>query len=204
MNRTRITASSILALLIIAACASTWAEEVYINPDALDIDKIRDEEQLSDNVKLNRVYMFLAVLTGEGYETYAADGEKDNDGDGTKAIEEPNDVSEYTEVGSFDQVLNIANSIHICYISSLPQYNELFPNQQDPVEKEGGMVEVVTEESDDQGDSTRHLIGTKTLPIINEYGDHIGIERFIAFYNAGDDNKVKSYGFIGLHFEEEK
>lgn len=189
-----------------------FAEEQFIDPELLDIDKIRQEENIGEESKLERVYMFLAVLNhdGDGYETYAARGDEDRSGDGSTLMEEPNNLEDYEKAGQFNQVLSISRNIHVCYITSLPLFEDLFPGENDPIEREGAIVEITTEETENNGE-LRILLGSRVLPVLGPTGNAEGFRLFKAFYNVvdeeiGDEEEqttrpvVTSYGFIGMDF----
>ncbi|MBZ0257408.1 hypothetical protein K8I31_15175 [bacterium] len=195
---------ALFSLTLAVYVASAQAQEKFIDSDSIDIDRIRKDEQLDDSNKLVRIYFFVAVKKDGEYKAFAANGNIDVDNDGESVLKEPNDIAEYEEVGSFQRDLKIDQSIYTCYISSLPFFDELFPDETDPIEKEGSWLEIDTEQKDDLTKKQRHLVGVKTLPMIDLMGAQTGIEHFIAFYNADkESNEVESYGFIGLQFKEE-
>lgn len=190
----------IFSLCIIAANA----QNAFIDKDSIDIDRIREEQQLSDSNKLLRIYFFVAIKKEGEFKAFAASGAVDVDQDGENVLKEPNDIAEYEEVGSFKNDLAIEQSNYTCYISSLPFFDDLFPDEPDPIEQEGAWLEIDTEEKDDITEKQRHLVGAKTLPMIDLMGSQTGIEHFIAFYNADkESNQVESYGFISLQFKDE-
>lgn len=179
------------------------AQEKFIDPDMLDIEWILNEEGLGDNVELQRGYMFLAVLEDGVYKTFIAGTSEDEDGDGTLYIEEPNDLAEFQELGEIEEAISITDDSYTCYISTLPGFSRLFPESEDPVEQEGAVIDITTEETD-VVDETRILVGTKSLPIFDLMGNSSGLERFTAFYNTStaEGSTVTSFGFIALSFSE--
>lgn len=195
---------ALFSLTLAIYVASAQAQEKFIDSDSIDIDRIRKDEQLDGSNKLVRIYFFVAVKKDGEYKAFAANGNIDVDNDGESVLKEPNDIAEYEEVGSFQRDLKIDQPMYTCYISSLPFFDKLFPEETDPIEKEGSWLEIETEQKDDLTKKQRHLVGAKTLPMIDLMGAQTGIEHFIAFYNADKkSNEVESYGFIGLQFKEE-
>ncbi|MDP8244900.1 MAG: hypothetical protein P9L94_12510 [Candidatus Hinthialibacter antarcticus] len=193
-----------LPIALSLAVTSVYAQGAFIDADSLDIDRIRKEEQLAESNKLVRIYFFVAVKKDGAYKAFAASGAVDVDDDGKSVLKEPNDIKEYEEVGSFERDLKIDQDSYTCYISSLPFFDDLFPEESDPIEQEGAWLEIDTEKKDDITEKQRHLVGAKTLPMIDLMGEQTGIEHFIAFYNADkESNDVESYGFISLQFKDE-
>lgn len=206
----RISKVWILLFCFFVSCFSSWAQDSqpkYVNQDLLDIDKIQKEEQLTEGCKVKRTYIFLAIHENNGYKFYA--GRFQFDPQTTTFDKGLNDLKNYVEIGFTVKDLLITEDQHICYISGLPKFQELFPNEVPPF-KPDQLIEVPAEkEPQDQN----KLTGSKSLPLINLEGDSIGIEHFIAFYNlappAVDDkgkpkevtNNVNSYGFIEIKFE---
>ncbi len=198
----RVTVALIIATFSLSLLGH--AQTAFIDTDSVDIDRIREEEQLSDSNTLQRIYFFVAIKDGEAYKAFAASGAVDEDNDGESVLKEPNDIEEYKQVGSFERNLTIENSAYTCYISSLPFFDKLFPNEGDPLKQEGAWLEIDTEQQDDISEKQRHLVGAKTLPMLDLMGAQTGIEHFIAFYNADkESNQVESYGFISLQFKDE-
>lgn len=190
-------------LMMFSVSLISWSDESYILSDLLDIDQIRDEEQLSDDSQVARIYIFLAVWNGSEYDTYTTNGQSDPDSDGEEAAKEPNDLEEYqtdTSPISLSSAINIDEEDYTCYISDLPNFSTLFPEDEDPFAT-SSMIDVQT--SATQDDHLR-LTGTKSIPVVSETGDQKGVERFIAFYNkrgeseteGEDKNDVLSFGFI--------
>ncbi len=200
----------LIALLFLAIIApvGAWCDDNYIDPDVFDLEKIREEHQeLSENCVFRRVYIFLAVLNGESYDAYATRGSSDPDNDGMKAMEDPNDLKEYESIGEFGSKLTISGDKRICYITGMPNFDQLFPNEKDPFEGDT-IIGIPTEA---QVDKKHVLSGSKTLPLFSSNGDNVGIDRFVAFYNKVDpankkegveDNQVTSYGFIEIQIHE--
>lgn len=195
---------ALFSLTLAFFVASVQTQESFIDTDSIDIDRIREEEQLADSNKLVRIYFFVAVKKDGEYKAFAANGDVDVDHDGESVLKEPNDIAEYEEMGSFTREMKIDQPAYTCYISSLPFFDKLFPDETDPIEKEGSWLEIDTKKKDDLTEKQRHLVGAKTLPMIDLMGAQTGIEHFIAFYNADkESNEVESYGFIGLQFKDE-
>jgi len=189
-----------LLVLIMIISSSGWAQDTYIQPDALDIETIKEEEMMDPSSEVTRIYIFLAVWNGNAYDTYATSGNSDGDGDGAKAIEEPNDLNEYEQLThQIENQLVIEDSVHISYINSMPNFSELFPNQDNPFDFTD-LIEVETEET---FEDENRLLGTKTISVYEGSSGAIGVERYIAFYNREDGgNKVKSYGFASVQIVE--
>lgn len=183
-----------------------WTDEEYIMPQLLDIEQIRQEEWLSEQSEVARIYIFLAVLQGNAYQIYAARGDSDEDRDGASASDEMNDLSEYESLGgSLSEPFAIDGETYNSYISDLPQFGELFPGADDPL---GGssMINIRTEPAATDGS---RLAGVKSAPILGGDGEIEGVHRFISFYNkkggGGDDNDlVTSFGFIEVKMLENK
>lgn len=189
--------------MMFSVSVTSWSEESYILTDLLDIDQIRDEEQLSDDAQVARIYIFLAVWNGTEYETYTTNGQSDPDSDGEEAAKEPNDLEEYqtdTTPISLSSAINIDEEDYTCYISDLPNFSTLFPEDEDPFAT-SSMIDVQTSATQDDN---KRLTGTKSIPVVSDAGDQKGVERFIAFYNkrgesekeGEDKNDVLSFGFI--------
>ncbi len=157
-----------------------FSQDQYIDPELLDIKKIREEEQLGENYNFTRLYVFLAVRKNQEYEAFVTRNEQDLDNDKKSVLEEPNDLNEYQKLTTFSNELKIEENKHICYITALPHYDTLFPNIADPFGS-NGIVEISTRT---KSDNIKRLEGTKTLPLIDSLtGDTVGIERYVAFYN---------------------
>lgn len=181
-------------------------EELYILTDLLDMDQIRSEEMLSDDVQIVRIYIFLAVWNGKEYDTYTTNGKSDLDSDGTEAVNEPNDLNEYhndTVPIVLNSTIVIEEEDYICYIANLPNFDEIFPDEEDPLEN-SSLIDVQTSAHPENG--TR-LAGSKSVPVVTDEGEQEGVERFIAFYNKrgepkvegeGSKNDVLSFGFIEM------
>lgn len=196
----------LLCFLILMFCSTAVrSEELYILPELLDINQIRIEEMLNENVEIARIYIFLAVWNGSEYETYTANGKSDLDSDGVEAATEPNDLSEYhkdTASIVLSSTFVIEDEGYTCYIADLPNFTEIFPEEEDPFEN-NALIDVQT--SAHPNDENR-LAGSKSLPVVKENGEQEGVERFIAFYNkrgnpsAGEGSKddVLSFGFIEM------
>ncbi|MBN2326441.1 MAG: hypothetical protein JXR73_04740 [Candidatus Omnitrophica bacterium] len=221
----------IMVLFLISCLAPTvFSQDQYIESGLLDLKQILEEEHLDNDYLITRVYVFLAIKKGnEEYEAYVAKDGQDLDGDQKTVVDEPNDLEEFELFSSFSNKLEIADNQHICYITALPFFEELFPDVPDPFVNDG-IIEIYTDNSDE--DDPSRLKGTKTLPLIDAVsGDTIGIERFAAFYNKqvvkveitkkvkeGDQEKevgtgefketiantIGSYGFIFMQLEESK
>lgn len=184
--------------------AQTPTPPIFIEPDILDLKKIQEEEQLSDKSKLKRVYIFLAVLNGNNtYDTYVASSSLDKDDDGTRILEEPNDLSEYEALNKqLPRQLEIVSDQHICYIADMPHFKRLFPDEHNPLSDT--MVQVPTEA---KPENNNRLVGRKSIPLFNNITGTVGIERFVAFYNKKEDDEEKkgiitSYGFIAIQIED--
>jgi hypothetical protein len=111
---------------------NSWSEETYILSDLLDIEQIRTDEQLSEDAQISRIYIFLAIWNGTEYDTYTANGQSDSDSDGEEVAKEPNDLEEYqtdTVPISLSSALKIDEKDYTCYISDLPNFSTLFPEQ---------------------------------------------------------------------------
>ncbi|MEW6235786.1 MAG: hypothetical protein AB1656_10405 [Candidatus Omnitrophota bacterium] len=172
-----------ILLLALMCCLPQPAlgEDVYIDTELLDLKKIREEENLGEKSRIVRLYIFIAVRSGQGFEAYAARGDRDLDKDGKKAIEQPNNLAEYDHFAKIERDLQFDGSEHICFITALPYFETLFKkeNLKDPFEK-GDVLEIpakVTEKDKNK------LVGIKTLAIMSSTGANLGIERYIAFYN---------------------
>lgn len=178
------TVSLVLAAALACAIAPAGrCGETYIDPDWVDIDQIKREERLEDSARLVRVYMFLAVLNGGGYSMHIADGFGDADRDGKRALDEPNDLSEYEDVNeTIPEPMSIDKSAYICYLSSLPYFEELFPAGADPF-RTNSMVGIRTTEDFER---PGRLVGSKSVPVMTADGENAGVDRFIAFYNRAN------------------
>ena len=170
--------SAVLNFVLLVS-TSAWCSEVFIDQDMLNIDKICKEENLTQKKISQRVYIFLAVLNGNRYDTYAARGDSDLDKDGKNVLQEPNNLAGYVKIGSTDANLSFSSDDHTCYITKLPKFEELFPNEENPFSGHI-IVGVPTEAKENQ---KFRLTGSKTLPLITNDGASLGIERFVAFYN---------------------
>lgn len=208
---TRRSISSLVFTLIftfVFASMGLAQDDEPIKKELLDIEKIQEEENLSENSQIKRLYIFLAVRKGNIFEAFATRGDLDNDKDGFKAIEEPNDLDEYIKLDvEFKKEIAINGDEHTCYITVLPHFEKLFKkeNLTDPFE-DGDILEVKTSLSEEHENS---LIGVKTLPIIKPDGSSAGIERYVAFYNRGkvkkgdkEETAITSYGIIEILVEE--
>lgn len=222
-KKTWIAAVFSLACLIHPA----FSQDQYIDPELLDIKKIREQEKLSENYNFTRLYVFLAVKKNQEYEAFVTRNDQDLDNDKKSVLEEPNDLDEYQKLTTFNNELIIEKDKHICYITALPHYDTLFPNTADPFSG-NGIVEISTRT---KSDNIKCLEGSKTLPLLDSLtGKTIGIERYVAFYNKavntveitkttkdseGKDVEEKtgevkeiigpqigSYGFIFMQLEE--
>lgn len=186
-----------------AIAVPAWSEDIYIIPELLDMNKIRAEEQLDQSIQLTRVYIFLAVLDGEEYKTYTADGQKDVNLDGSKTMEKPNNLTDYLNTTPpVENVMKVTSDFSVCYIAGMPNFDVLFPKVKAPIEN-NTMVAVHT--STTLTDAKR-LTGEKTIPILGNNDSSEGIERFVAFYNKkggdGDDKDViASFGFIEIQMK---
>jgi len=156
-----------------------YSQEVYIDPELIDFDKIREEEQLNEKSKIERVYIFLAIKDGSEFKAYATRGDSDLDNDGKTALQEPNDLAEYVNLVSFERSIEIKGDTHVCYITDLPHFDKLFPKHDDPFDG-NGIIELLAKVKED--DKSR-LLGSVTFPLIGEDGSTSGIERFTVFYN---------------------
>ncbi len=201
MRCTKFIFAGFLITVFLLSSSAAWTEDKLIHESVLNIEKIRSEEQLSLNSKLLRIYIFLAVLNPDKgtYETYVTSGDKDLDGDGSKAIEEPNDLEEYIDVGTaFGEKITVEDE-HIFYINDMPEFEELFPNDKPPFENNNTILSIFTEANID---NENLLTGHKTIPTMSDDGLSLKIERFNAFYNKNDENIVTSYGYIAVQFNE--
>jgi hypothetical protein len=184
-----------------------WTQDTFVKPDLLNIEKIQNQEQLSKTSKVKRIYIFLAVHENNGYKFYVGRFELNPE---TKTLnKEPNNLKEYQEIGFIPRKILISENQHMCYISALPKFKELFPNHTYPFKRER-LVEVPTKKAPD--DQAR-LTGSKSLPLINRDGEKMGLEHFIAFYNLAppqldaegkpvpSENNIHSYGFIEIKFD---
>lgn len=200
-----VTALFVTLFVMFASVSASWSQENYIQDKLLDIKEIREDEELTEKQKLKRVYMFLAILNGDSYKTYATRGQEDGDQDGYSAIEEPNDLEEYIEEGevTFDEQFTISKSIHTSYISTLPKFDRLYPNGFNPI-KESGIIDIMTESDPEAEGAGTVLHGSKSLPILTATGQNTGIERLTAFYTTNaENNQVTSYGIIAMRFTED-
>jgi len=199
--KTVITLTSIVCSLIVISAPSSFAQD-FITPEMLDIENIKQEESLDENVQVKRLYIFLAILNGNSYDTYVSSGKADTDSDGSNVMEEPNDLDEYEKLPyKYETEISISDSEHISYISSMPNFEELFPNEENPLDTTE-IIEVSTETT--FMDENR-LTGSHTIPLYNQTNSTVGVERFIAFYNKSDKEKsdlVTSYGFIAIQLAD--
>ncbi len=203
-----------------------YSQDQYIDPELLDVKKIRAEEQLSDAYKIARLYVFLAVKKNTEYEAYVTKNFQDLDGDKKTVLEEPNDLAEFQMLTKFSNKLEIKENKHICYITALPHFDVMFPDVPNPFQSDG-IVEVQTKTKEND---VKRLEGSTTLPLLDTMtGDTVGVERYVAFYNKevtkveltkeveenGQKVQVKtgevqetigpsvgSYGFIFMQLEE--
>ncbi len=201
---------SIITTMLLFSMHSS-AEENFIPKNFLDLDQVRMEEQLSPDSRLLRVYIFLAVLnpSTKSYDMYVTKGKNDLDQDGQTALEEPNDLHEYKNVAmDFGKEFSIMEQEYVCYINDLPEFEELFPDQDNPFENNDTLLGVSTRVTDED---EKLLTGSKTLPTMNEDGSAVIVERYSAFYHKytqkdkddkNDENKITSYGFIALQFQD--
>ncbi len=197
-----------MLILVVGISSASWSQETYVNPEALDIDTIKDEEMMGDSSEVTRIYIFLAIWNSDAnaYLTFVTDGKSDMDGDGSKAYEEPNDLHEYKQLmHQIDSRLQIEGNSHTSYINSMPNFSELFPGQNNPFDLTD-LVEVETEET---FEDENRLQGSKTISVHESGSGVIGVERFIAFYNLAEDDEeegpaknVNSYGFASVQIVE--
>ncbi len=196
--------------LIIAAVGSVpgLAEDTYVKPGLLDLEQIRYEEQLSDNIRVERIYIFLAVWNGNQYDTYTTSGDADIDNDGETAASDINDLDEYhSDTYPIADKMQIEADDHTTYINGLPNFDEIFPDHDDPF-ADDTLVDVYTSAINE--DENR-LIGSKSIPVVSDMEEREGIEHFIAFYNkrgqteeeGKSKNDVMSFGFIEIKMMEE-
>ena len=187
-------------------------DEEYIKKEYLDLEKIQEEENLGPDTEITQLYIFLVVLNGNRYEAYVTRGAFDLDKDGKKVMDEPNDLDEYKPIQTvISEGPDIKGNEHICYLTALPYYEELFKKEKlkDPFEN-GDILEIPTSKSKDYPNT---LNGYKTIPVMSSSGANIGIERYLAFYNMGtktvkdaegnekQQRVVASYGVIGIKVE---
>jgi hypothetical protein len=198
-------------LFFIGLSTPVFAQELYIHQEILDFEKIREEEQLLDSSMVARIYIFLAVQEKAGFTFYAARFELEEDGN--TITKDFNNIDFYHEIAYLDKELLIEDDEHICYITAMPKFEELYPESKNPLD-ESDSIEILAEA---HPDIDRCLIGVKSLPIINSSNENIGVERFIAFYNLKPPQKVKkkegeeappkpttnvqSFGFVEIKFE---
>lgn len=194
-------------IMTIANITGYAQEELIINPDLLNLESIRQEENLSNDSVFRRVYVFVAKNVGNNqFEGYVANGTLDTDNDGKPVVEEPNDLEEYEKLDfPFIKNIKIEDDSYTCFITALPKFQDLFPNELDPFEDDS-IVEVVTELK--EGD-TNYLEGTTTIPLVDSQGNSAGVERYSAFYKRevqgeGDQQGVvvKSFGFIHIQIQD--
>jgi hypothetical protein len=179
---------------LLSVCS--YSDDEIVNPEFVNLETIKNQENLSDNIGFKRVYLFVAVQTNKDqYAVYVARGDSDEDSDGNTVIEEPNDLEGYKKLDvSFNKKIEFqSDDSHTCLITSLPNFSELFPEEIDPFEDDS-IVEVETEPRD--GDNN-HLEGITSLPLVDANGITAGVERYCAFYNKSKDG-VSSFGFIHM------
>jgi len=211
-----------IVFIIILGIATTYSDEVYLNPDLIGIEKIREAEGLSDRYQIKRLYIFLAIKQDTNYEAYVARDGMDPDEDKKTVIDEPNDLSEFEALMIFNRDITIEDNKHISYITDLPNFDKFFPDVTNPFE-DGGIVEVNTKQVEN---NKTHMIGSVTIPVIMDSMNRLttDLERYSAFYNRpiikvpiANDKKDKtveikfenviskvpdSFGFIYMVLEE--
>lgn len=162
------------------AATAAYSDEFYLNPDLVNIEKIRKTEELGKEYQIKRLYIFLAIKKGAEYEAYVTRDGMDPDEDKKTVIDEPNDLSEFEMLMTFSRDIKIENEKHISYITALPHFDELFPGVADPFENDD-IVEVTTEQMED---NKTCMVGSVVLPFMDPVtGQNTGIERYSAFYN---------------------
>lgn len=210
----------IVVFMAVLMAVPTFAQESsYVDPELLNVEKIIQDEQLDDNYQLVRLYIFLAIKKGAEFEAYVCRGGEDKDQDSKTVVEEPNDLAEYQKLTTFSKDLKIEKDHHICYITALPHFDELFPDAHNPFANDG-IIEVNTSVL---AKDTKYLEGSTSLPLVDAVrGETVGIERYIAFYTKAivkeaikdkdgkDTGQIKesigpdigSYGFIFMQLEK--
>jgi hypothetical protein len=162
------------------AATAVYSDEVYLNPDLVNIEKIRESEDLGEKYQIKRLYIFLAIKKGAEYEAYVTRDGMDPDEDKKTVIDEPNDLSEFEMLMTFSRKITIENEKHISYITALPHFDELYPGVVDPFENDD-IVEVTTEQMEE---NKTCMVGSVVLPFLDPAtGQNTGIERYLAFYN---------------------
>lgn len=219
----------VVFFLVISFAPMVFSQDIFIKPDLVNLQKIREAEKLSANYRFVRVYIFLAVKkAGDEYKAYVTKNTQDLDGDKKSVLDEPNDLAEYELLTTFSNKLEIGGNKHICYITALPHFAVLFPNVPDPF-KNNQIIKIPTELL---ADDPVCLVGSKTLPLLDMVTEvTVGVERYVAFYKKevtkveltkeveenGQKKQVKtgeiketigpgvgSYGFIFMQLEESK
>ena len=171
---------TIVIFILGITAINTHPDEVYLNPDLINIGKIRELEGLSENYQIKRLYIFLAIKQDTNYEAYVARDGMDPDEDKKTVIDEPNDLSEFEALMIFNRDITIEDNKHISYITDLPNFDKLFPDVTNPFE-DGDIVELNTKQID--GNKT-HMIGSVTIPVVDSITKlTTGLERYSAFYN---------------------
>lgn len=205
-----------ICLLISFFCLPTFCQQAYMKPKFFDFDKIRIEEQLKQNTNVARVYVCLAVRENNGFNFFAG---RFNLKEDKKTLEKDiNNLGEYKKIGHLEKDVKVQNNQHICYITSMPKFEELFPDEFIPID-ENQMVEVLTKPDPENNLS---FVGAKSMPLFTTQGKNTGLERFFAFYNLKPPDaapaaiaqptappppppdpktNVLSYGFIEIKFE---
>jgi len=172
--------TAVVIFILGITATNTRSNEVYLNPDLVNIEKIREAEGLSGSYQVKRLYIFLAIKQNTEYEAYVTRDGMDPDKDKKTVIDEPNDLSEFELVMTFSRNITIEDNKHISYITDLPSFDKLFPDVTNPFE-DGGIVELNTKQID--GNKT-HMIGSVTIPVVDSITKlTTGLERYSAFYN---------------------